>query len=170
VQAYTSLLATSLYALAIYTAYSTYLPVHLITSFDALSSLELAHDPQLLLKLLISFLPLGFAAKTFLFTPSTGARPDVSDARVKAFDPETSGLGETVWYNVWGYDKRTRECLTRTVTLAAMTLANTWLQTYFSIEGAESWGALGYALAWTAAASNAGLALWWVADIEGVRN
>ena len=113
---------------------------------------------------------MGYAAREFLFSPATGAKKDLGDIRNEAFNPETATLSETVRYNAWGFSKRTRTMIKRTATLVTVTALNTWLQTYVTIEGSESYGAAGWSGVWALAAALAGTVFWWVADVEGVSN
>ena len=120
--------------------------------------------------LVASFIPLGFAAKVFIFTPATAAKPDRHDKEIAKFDPESSTLGETILYNFWGYSKRTRALIVRTATLAAVTGLHTSLQTYITVEGAEALGAIGWSSVWSLAATLTGVAYWWVGDVQGMEN
>ena len=99
-----------------------------------------------------------------------GAKKDSEDAKIEAFDPETATLGETVWFNVWGYSKRTRTLVLRTATVVVVGGFHTWLQTYVTVEGAEGYGAAGWASVWALAATVTGVVFLWVGDVEGVRN
>ena len=170
VQVYTSLFGAGIYALVLAATFQTFLPVYLVRHFDALTSLELAHDQFLLIKLFVAFAPLGFAAKVFLFTTSTSAKSDLSDIRRESFNPETSSLWDTIEHNFWGYSKRVRVLLSRTGFLVAYVTLNTFLQCYLTIEGAEWWGALAWASVWAVANIGVGAAHWWVADVKEVKN
>ena len=143
--------------------------MHLVIYFDGLRDISAAHSAALPY-LIASSLPIGYAAREFIFTPATGARPDLGDIRAKAFNPETATLMETVRYNVWGFSKRTRTLVKRTATLVAVAGAHAWLQVYVTIEGAEGYGAAGWAGVWATAAALTGAAFWWVADVEGLSN
>lgn len=169
VRLWTSALAAAIYGVIVYTSFHTWLPVHLVLHFDGLRDLSAAHSAALPYLIASSF-PIGYAAREFIFTPATGARPDLADIRAKAFNPETASLLETLWYNVWGFSKRTRTIIQRTATLVAVVGAHTWLQVFVTIEGAEMYGAAGWAGIWAAAAALTGAAYWWVANVEGVSN
>ncbi len=105
-----------------------------------------------------------------MFTPATASKKDKLDKEIAKFDAETATLGETVWYNVWGYSKRTRMLIQRTATLVAVVGVHTSLRTYGSTEGAEVFGAVGWASVWALAATLTGAAFWWVADVQGIDN
>lgn len=165
----TTLLAAGIYSVVLYASYSTWLPTHLVVHFNGLPTIAPAHKAALPL-LIGTLLPLGYAAREFLFAPATGARLNLADIRARAFNPATATLAETLRYNLWGYSKRTRELIKRTATLVAVSGFNTWLQTYVTVEGVESVGAAGWAAVWAAAAGATGLAYAWVGDVEGVTN
>ena len=169
VSVYNSLLAAGIYGLVVYGSFATWLPVYLVTHFDGLRDISGAHDARLPF-LIASFVPVGIAAKSFLFTPATGAKSDLGDIKAKSFNPETATLAETVEYNVWGYSKRTRTMITRTGTLAAVTFLNTWLQGAVTLEGAESAGPAGWAAIWASGAILTGTAFWWVGHVDGISN
>ena len=164
VRALTTLLAAAIYGIVVYTSYRSWLPVHLVTYFDGLKDISAAHSPALPL-LIASFIPIGYAAHEFLFTPFAGSTADLNDLATPAFDPETATLGETLRYNFWGYSKRSKFIITRTLTLMAVTGLNTWLHTFVTIEGAESLGAVGWSSVWVAAAALTGLTFWWVGNV-----
>ncbi|KAL6713399.1 hypothetical protein ACLMJK_008864 [Lecanora helva] len=169
VQIATSLLGAGVYALVVLASYSTWLPTYLVTHFDGIRDISALHNKNFPF-LAASFLPLGFAAKVFLFTPATAAKPDRHDKEVAGFNPETATLAETVWYNVWGYSKRTRVLIKRTVTLVAVVALQTSLQTYITIEGAEAFGAVGWSSVWALAATLTGAVFWYVTDVQGIDN
>jgi hypothetical protein len=166
---YNSLLAAGIYGLVVYSSFGTWLPVYLVTHFDGLRDISAAHEANLAI-LMFSFIPVGVAARSFLFTPATGAARNLHDIRAKAFNPETATLWETVQYNLWGYSKRTRIMIKRTATLATVCFLNTWLQLAVTIEGTDSLGSAGWASAWATAALLTGSIFWWVGHVDGVSN
>lgn len=167
VRIYTSLLAAGIYSVVVFGSFSSWLPVYLIIHFDGIRDISAAHSAALPF-LIFSFFPLGVAAREFLFTTATGAKPDAHDRKVASFNPETATLSETIIYNLWGHSKRTRTLIKRTTTLVLVTAFHTWLQTYVAIEGTEGYGAAGWSGIWAVAATATGLAYWWVGDVEGV--
>ena len=168
-QIFASLLGAGIYAFVVYGSYFTWLPAHLVLNFDGLKSMAGVYDAQFP-TLVLLFIPIGIAAKVFLFTPSTAAKKDSADAQRNAFNPETASLLETFWYNVWGFSKHSRVMISRSVILAGVTFLYSWLQVYASIEGAESLGAAGWAGVWAIAAALTGAAYSWVTAIDGVSN
>lgn len=150
----TTLLSASIYTVTLYLAYATYLPEALVVHFDRLPSLEAAHKASYL-HLLPVTVALGFAATMFIFTPSA-AEPN---QRTRRFDPAVASLGETVWWNIWGWSRRTKAVIQRTSLLMLVTGVNTALQTALTVAGAETKGALAWAAVWVVAAGLTGIAM-----------
>lgn len=170
VQIYTSFFGAGVYTVILALTFNTFLPAYLVTHFDALTSVAITHDSAMIPKLFFAFLPLGFAAKVFLFTPSTSAKSDSADKRRKSFVPAAATLSETLEHNVWGYSKRVRVLMGRTGFLVTYATINTFLQCYLTIEGAEFWGAAAWAAVWAAASAGVGAAYWWVANVNEVKS
>ncbi|KAK0113190.1 hypothetical protein ONS95_014888 [Cadophora gregata] len=164
IQAYTVILGGAIYAVTLFTSYSTFLPVYLVTYFDGIHSIAAAHASSPIALFPTTFL-LGLAAKSFIFTPTVTAAPTTEDAKNAAFHPETATFGETFWYNVWGYSSRKKVVIKRTATLMLATGINTFVQTFVTIEGVEAAGAVVYSGVWVAAALITGLTLGVVADV-----
>ena len=169
VRIYTTVLAAGIYGVIVFGSFGTWLPVHLVLHFEGLRDISAAHSAALPF-LILSFLPAGYAAREFLFTPATGAKRDLGDIKNLAFNPETATLWETVRYNLWGYSKRTRTMIQRTATLVMVSGLNTMLQTFVTVEGSEFYGAAGWSGVWALAAALTGTVFWWVGDVEGVTN
>ena len=152
-RAYTSLLAAAIYSVTLYAAYASYLPVYLVTYFGNIPSVAAAHvaTPITLLPLALAF---GLAARSFIFTPAVA----VSSKKVEPLDPVAASLSETFWYNVWGFSERTRVVIKRTATLMLVSGVNTYVQTFVTLEGVESAGAVGYSAVWVLASALTGLA------------
>jgi hypothetical protein len=158
IQAYTTILASLIYATTLYAAYNSYLPVYLVTYFDSIPTIAVTHTATTITLLPLTLL-LGLAAKSFIFTPAAALAPSLADAKLKSFDPATATLSETFWYNIWGYDERTKVVITRTAALMVVCGGNTFLQTWMTIEGVEALGAVGYSAVWVIAAGITGAAL-----------
>ncbi|KAI4236115.1 MAG: hypothetical protein L6R40_006240 [Gallowayella cf. fulva] len=169
IKLYTSFLAAAVYGIVIYGSFRSWLPGFLIVHFEGLRDLSGAYEAALP-GVTIGFLISGYAAQSFLFMPALGAKPDVHDMQMEDFDPETATLGETVWYNVWGYSKRSRTLIKRTATLVLVSAMQTGLRTIITVEGVELVGAAGWAAMWATAAILVGCSFWWVGDVEGVSN
>lgn len=154
VQALTTILAASIYSVVLYAAYSTYLPVALVTYFDDIPSVAAAHESTYITLLPFTLIA-GLAARSFIFTPVTAIGADAA----MEFDPVTANFWETLMYNVWGYSARTRVVIKRTVTLAILSGVNTFIQVFGTVQGVEPQGAAAYSALWVVAAALTGLAL-----------
>jgi hypothetical protein len=160
----TTIFSASIYSAFIYTSFKTWLPVHIVTYFDNIQSLDAAHDAQLP-TLLLTFFPLGWAARTFLFSPSTSARKNLGDMVASSFNPHTATLMDTIKHNLWNYSKGTKVVIKRSLILAAMVGLTTWLRVWKTIEGSEGVGAAGWAGLWAVASLVNGAALRWVGNV-----
>jgi hypothetical protein len=154
VQTYTTLLAAAIYSVTLYSAYASYLPIYLVTYFSNIPTIAAAHSSTPVTLFPVTLL-LGLAAKSFIFTPAAAA-PGV---RPPTFNPESATLGETFWYNVWGYDERTKVVIKRTLALMLVSGVNTFVQTFVTVEGVEVMGAVAYSGVWIVAAGVTGAAL-----------
>ncbi|KAG8534176.1 uncharacterized protein KY384_001020 [Bacidia gigantensis] len=137
-----------------------------VIHFDGIKDLSKIYRSDVMW-LLAPFVPIGIAAKTFLFTPSFAAKADARDDEIEAFNPETASLSDTALYNIWGHSKRVRVLAQRTAVLVALAGLHTWLHTYIVVEGAEGFGAAGWASIWVLAATLTGLGFAWVGNIDG---
>ena len=108
---------------------------------------------------------LGLAAKSFIFTPAVAAEPSLADAKKAAFNPATASLGEHLVYNLWGYGKKSKVVIKRTAALMLVTGVNTFVQAFFTIEGVEVTGAVGYSSVWLVASGMTGAALGAVSSV-----
>ena len=141
-----SLLATAIFATLLEFSFATFLPIWLINHFDHIRDLTAAHlGASGLPLLLVSLLPAGFAAMQFIFVISTAAPATPQ----YVFDTTESGFVDHVYHNAWGwYTNRQKELISRTILLATMTVAETVIQVWGTIEGVEQSGAVGYAAIW----------------------
>ncbi|KAI9806289.1 MAG: hypothetical protein M1825_006404 [Sarcosagium campestre] len=158
----TTILASAIYAVVVYASLQSWLPRFLVLHFTGLRDISPAYDSALP-TLLLYFLPLGYAAKEFIFTPAVAAV--ATQPTAVTFDPETATLTETLWWNAWGYSKRSKTLIKRTATLTVVTALNTWLHTYVTVDGVESFGAQGWGALWASAAALTGIVFWWVGDV-----
>ncbi|EDO04865.1 hypothetical protein SS1G_07348 [Sclerotinia sclerotiorum 1980 UF-70] len=156
VQVITTLLAASIYSVTLYCAYMSYLPVYLATYFEGIPSIAAAYSATPTSLLPVTFL-LGLATRSFIFTPATATKP--SDSKAEPFNPETATLEETIWYNFWGWSKKTKLIIKRTATLMMVTGVNTFVQLYVTLEGVEALGAVAYSSVWIVAAGICGAVL-----------
>jgi len=154
IQTYTTLLAAVIYSVTLYAAYASYLPVSLVTYFEDIPSIAVAHTATPI-TLLPMTLALGLAARSFIFTPAVAVR----NTKAPSFDAEGASLQETFWYNVWGFSKRTKIVIKRTAALMLISGVNTFVQTFVTIQGVEARGAAAYSAVWVLASGFTGLAL-----------
>ncbi len=154
IQGLTTLLAANVYAITIYAACKTYLPIYLVTYFEDIPSIAAAHSADVITLLPLTLI-IGFATRSFIFTPAVAA----GDAPAAPFDPESASLVETFWYNVWGYSDRNKVVLKRTGTVMLVSGVNTFLQLLFTVEGVAAMGAVAYSGVWAVAAGLTGFAL-----------
>ncbi|TKX18838.1 hypothetical protein C1H76_9099 [Elsinoe australis] len=160
---YISTFCTVIYAAILYASLQTFLPSYIISTFDSIRSLEAAHAASLPI-LLTACLPLGNAAKDFLFTPSTfNAKSGVEIE----FDPKTATLGETFAYNMGlsGWGKREDVLVGRTTLLVLLTVGNGLAKIWGTIEGAEIGGAIGWGTVFAVAHAVAGAGIGYVGDV-----
>lgn len=160
----TSLLSAGIYAVIMYAAQLTWLPKHLIVHFDGLRTLTPVYNTQLL-PLVALMLPVGYAARAFLLTPSLGAQTNLGDITSEPFNPATASLKDTVKHNVWGWSKKTRVLLTRSAVLIVMLALNTLSGIFGTIEGSDLQGSLGYATIWLAGGLLSAVAFGVVGDV-----
>jgi hypothetical protein len=161
IQVYTTVLAGIIYSLAIYISYVLFLPEYLVTYFSDLPTIEVAHRATYLTLLPVTLI-FGAAIRSFIFTPAVDAVPTRAELEAAKFDPETATLGETLWWNIWGFEKRTKVVIKRTVVLMLISGVNTFVQCYWTIRGVEAKGAAVYSGVWVVAAGVTGAALGFV--------
>lgn len=158
IQTLTTILAATIYSVTLFGAFSSFLPVTLVTYFDGIPTISAAHSASVITLLPLS-LVLGLAARSFIFTPAAAAAPSPTTAKASHFNPATASLWETVVWNVWGYDERTKVIIKRTAALCIASGVNTFVQCYFTVEGVEVIGATVYSAVWVLAAAVTGTAL-----------
>lgn len=160
----TGLLAGLIYGTTLFVAIKTYLGTTFVLYFEGITRVE----PELNTKygataaaLLVCLL--GLAAHNFIFTPFETTPPTV-DPKTKRFDPVTATIADTLRWNLWGFNKRTRVVIFRTGLVMLATWVNTYLQCSITVLGVEPWGAAVYASIWAVAAAVTGAALELVGD------
>ena len=164
IRLYLTLFAASVYSVVVYTSFYTWIPTYLVLHFDSIRTLEYAYNAALPV-LLIAFIPLGFAAKDFLFSASiASSRQNVT---AQEFDPRTASLAETLAWNIGltGWGKREDVLLKRTLLLVLMTLASSFAKIYGTVDGAEEYGALGWGAVFATAGALTGTGFAWVGDV-----
>ena len=167
IQAYTTLLSGLIYGVTLFVATKTFLPYIFVVYHEGIARV----DPALydsaggILAACALTLLFGEAARSFIFNPYAATGQTAADAQVSGFDPARATLGETLWWNAWGYTTRTKVAIRRTAVVAFAAWANTYLQSTLTVGGVESYGAAVYSSVWAACAILAGLALEVVGDV-----
>lgn len=160
----TGLLAGLIYGTTLYVAVKSYLGTNFVLHFEGITRVEPALDSKYGLvsaALLVGLL--GLAAQSFIFTPFE-TTPATVDAKTARFDPVTATLGDTLRWNLWGFNRRTQVIILRTSMVALITWVNTYLQCAMTIHGVDTYGAATYASTWALAAMVTGAALQLVGD------
>lgn len=162
----TTLFGAALYSLAVWSALRLLgLPLFMASHFDGLRTLERAHAATLQ-GLFVVLVPLGYAAREFLLTPTLGAKPPPSgEAPPIPFIPATASLRETFEYNLVGEKYRARVAVRRALVLTGLVFASTAAQCYRALQGVDVTGAVGYAAVWGLASLVTGLGFRWVGDV-----
>lgn len=101
----------------------------------------------------------GAAASTFIFAPFATTGKAKEDDKISQFDPAAASLGQTVWWNFWGYTAKTKVVIRRTAITTLVTGVNTYLACSKTINGVDPAGASAYAAVWVFAALCTGVGL-----------
>lgn len=157
-QLYTGALATGIYTVTLVLSLRFLLPRIFVLHFSGFPSVENAYTASYAAALPVTLL-FGAAASTFIYPPSATTGHTAADDSIAQFDAVEASLGQTVWWNVWGYTDRTKVVVRRTAVAAFVTAVNTYLACTMTIYGIESKGAAAYAGVWVFAAACSGLAL-----------
>ncbi|EEH04125.1 conserved hypothetical protein [Histoplasma capsulatum G186AR] len=183
---YTTLVASGIYTLILYSSVVTWLPTYLVTYYDGLPDIRIAHaGAKSFISLLATLLPAGYALRDFLFVSSVGAeRLDeqrTEDSTVDLIGPgkeareqgDEAPSGEllvmSVYRKYWlELPAKTRSLLSRTIELAVMIMFNTVVQVVGTINGAEVEGAVGWGSIWTLATCVTGVMFGWVEAADGL--
>ncbi|KAK3946856.1 hypothetical protein QBC32DRAFT_356332 [Pseudoneurospora amorphoporcata] len=169
IQVLTSMLSALVYSVTLFLACRTFLPTNFVLYFEGIRTIEPAQDAQLFsfnrpLTQILCLL-FGVAARTLIFTPFVTASPTVRDQEVAAFDPATATLGQTIYWNLWGYTTPTKVSVKRTAVAMLFAGVDTYLQATTVLSGVDSYGAAVYASVWTLAAMITGFALRYVGSV-----
>ncbi|KAL6896018.1 hypothetical protein HDV57DRAFT_35114 [Trichoderma longibrachiatum] len=157
-QLLTTGLSTSIYSVILVLSLRYLLPSIFVLHFEGLRNLEPAYSASYLAVLPVTLL-FGVAASTFIFPPFATTGKTKEDERVTNFDPAEASLGETVWWNFWGYTTKAKVAIWRTAVTLLVTGVNTYLACAMTIPGVEKEGAAAYAGVWVFAALCTGLGL-----------
>lgn len=163
IQILSTMLASFIYSVVLFLSYQIYLRSALVLHFEGIHTVQPTQAGLIALTTLS--LVSGIAARSFIFTPLAATGRSEQDEKTAQFDPVEASLGETLWWNVWGYTTQTKVGIARTLAVVAVTGINTYLQCALTISGVETTGAAVYASAWTAAAFFAGVGLGFVGEV-----
>lgn len=164
IQLYMTVFAASIYTLIVYLSLRSWLPVYMLNHFDEIPSLERVHNAVFPL-VLVASIPIGTAAKDFLFTTSiVYARASAADR--KQFDPRTASLTDTLMWNVGVGQYSTREAvlIRRTILLVVFSSAHAFVKIFGTVEGATWYGAAGWSALWSIAAMATGYGFLYIGD------
>lgn len=159
---YVTIFGASVYSVVLFASIQTWLTVYLVTNFDGVRSFESARAMQIP-AMILSCLPLGWSTTTFLFSPSIGAKPGLSDIRGTAFNPEKATLWEHIKHNAWGWSAGTKVIMKRNLVLSVLVGIATWLRVWKTLEGSEALGSAGWAALWASTSLVTGVLMRWVA-------
>ncbi|OJD22773.1 hypothetical protein ACJ73_05875 [Blastomyces percursus] len=190
---YTTLVAACIYTVILYSSLATWLPTYLVTYYDGLPDLRIAHvGPKGFVSLLVTLLPAGYSLRDFLFVSSVGAAQleeqqhkrvtvaveEEAEGEVKTggqkarkHDEERTGelLVTLLYRKYWlALPAKTRVLMSRTAALATMIMLNTIVQVVGTISGAEMEGAMGWGAIWTLATCVIGVMFGWVEAADGL--
>ena len=166
---YTTIAATSIFTVALYVSYATWLPAQLVVHFENIPDISLTHaGPAGLPVLFFSLLPAGWAAKVFLFVSSAGV-PSTSDSGSEKSWQQGEYLACALYRKTWGaLPAKARVLIQRTFTSATLIVASTIVQLVGTIKGANVEGATAWGAIWAVATLAVGLTFGWIEAVDGV--
>lgn len=171
---YTTLAATSIYAVVLYVSYATWLPQRLVTHFENIPTIAVAHaGPAGLPVLFLSLIPAGWATRDFLFVSSTGSSSTSQRALSSAASASSGDEGEylitTLRRRTWArLSRKTQVLVFRTAILAASVVLNTVIQLAGTVRGVDWEGATAWGAIWAVATCVAGMTFGWIEAVDGV--
>lgn len=167
---YTTIAATSIFTIALYVSYVTWLPAQLVVHFDNIPDISLTHaGPAGLPVLFINLLPTGWAAKDLLFVSSAGARKDTEAGSEKAKSSQGEYLACAVYRKTWGaLSVNMQVLIQRTVTLATFVVLSTIVQLVGTVQGADVKGASLWGAIWAVATLATGVMFGWIETVDGL--
>ncbi|EFQ98102.1 hypothetical protein MGYG_01140 [Nannizzia gypsea CBS 118893] len=181
--AYTTVASTLVYTILIYLSFVTWLPTHLVTYFTGLPDISAAHaGPKGFVSLFLSLLPAGYGARDLLFVASASQPPEQkaelkttrrqlrsSDSRKDEEEQGEESCIASLYKKAWlGLSPSLRTLISRSVVLAIMTLANTFVQLAGTISGVEPKGALGWGSIWSIATLSNAVLYGWIQEASGL--
>ena len=160
-QLYTSALSAGIYTVVLVLALRFVLPRVFVVYFSGLVTLEPAYEASYAAVLPTTLL-FGLAASTFIFPAFATTGKAKEDDKIAAFDPVEASLGQTVWWNVWGFTAKTKVVIRRTVIAVLVSTIKTYLSCTLTVYGIDGFGAFWYASVWAFAALCSGIGLGFV--------
>lgn len=157
-QLLTTALSTGIYTVTLVLSLRFVLPRILVLYFSGLPTVEPAYTASYATVLPVTLL-FGAAASTFIFAPFATTGKAKEDDKISQFDPAAASLGQTVWWNFWGYTAKTKVVIRRTAITTLVTGVNTYLACSKTINGVDPAGASAYAAVWVFAALCTGVGL-----------
>ncbi|OJJ51640.1 hypothetical protein ASPZODRAFT_55153 [Penicilliopsis zonata CBS 506.65] len=167
---YTTMAASSIFAVVVYLSYATWLPAQLVLHFENIPDITAAHaGPAGLPVLFLSLVPAGWAARDFLFVSSAGSTADHDEKEEGEEGQDGEYLVEAVCRQTWGrLSAKTRVLVARTFYLAVMLVLNTVVQVAGTIRGVDLQGASAWGTVWAVAALAIGFTFGWIEAVDGV--
>lgn len=157
-QLLTSILSTGIYTVTLVLSLRFLMPRILVVYFKAIPSLEPAYTASYTEVIPVTIL-FGLAASIFIFAPFATTGRAKEDAKIEQFDPVSATLGQTVWWNFWGYTAKTKVVIRRTLAAVLLSGVSTYLGCTKTMFGIESTGAIAYAGLWAVATLFVGFGL-----------
>jgi hypothetical protein len=138
-------LSSAIYALGLYACAKTFLPTFIVTWFYPVITLEPVYQAQSL-ALAVYFVPLGWAARTVLFSRSAFGRNPL------VFSPglpyRNYSFFDFLQLKPWIRSIRGRELLKRTLAVFLITGVGNTLRATHALDGSTVQGAAGWAAMW----------------------
>jgi hypothetical protein len=144
----------------------------MVTRFDLKTLVNAHKGASGLPQIVLSCLPIGYAAKEFIFVSSTSASkspysPTTSDSEI--FDPAAATLSETIYHNVWGWHtSRQKVLIARTLSVMLIMALHTYGELLGVMKDVSFQGASGWCALWEVATITVATAYWWVGAVDGV--
>lgn len=161
---FTSLAATSIFMVVIYTSYATWLPAQLVVHFESIPDISAAHaGPAGVPILFLTLVPAGFTVRDFLFVSSTGTPTTEMDENSQPASREGEYLVAAVYRKTWSQlSRKTQILASRTLILAAGILLNTTVQVAGTISSVSIKGAFAWGMVWAVSALATGATFGWI--------
>ena len=157
------LLSSTVYALGLYLSAVTFLPSFVVSHFDYIITLIPVYNLQGqtgLPTLTALFIPLGWAARTVLFSKSAFGKAPISIAVDDQF--QNPSASRFLQLDFWIRTTRGMELLKRTAAVFLITIVGNTLRTTSALQGSTLEGAVGWASIWAFTGLFANLLLIWV--------